>query len=79
LTIDVADRPGVLSSVAALFGEHGVSIRSMEQIGLAAEARLVFITHLAKEADIQATLAGLRALDSVERVGGLLRVIGSEH
>ncbi|HVB06292.1 MAG TPA: homoserine dehydrogenase [Acidimicrobiales bacterium] len=79
LTIDVADRPGVLSAVASLFGEHGVSIRSMEQVGLAAEARLVFITHLAREADIQATLAGLRELDAVERIGGLLRVIGPEH
>lgn len=79
LTIDVADRPGVLAAVAALFGENDVSIRSMEQVGLAAEARLVFITHLAREADIQATLASLRALDAVERIGGLLRVIGPEH
>ncbi len=79
LTIDVADRPGVLSSVAHLFGEHGVSIRSMEQVGLADEARLVFITHTAREADIQATLDGLRALDAVDRIGGLLRVVGPEH
>jgi homoserine dehydrogenase len=79
LTIDVADRPGVLSAVASLFGEHGVSIRSMEQVGLAAEARLVFITHLAREADIQATLGGLRELEAVERIGGMLRVIGPEH
>jgi homoserine dehydrogenase len=79
LTIDVADRPGVLSSVAALFGEHRVSIRSMEQVGLADEARLVFITHIAKEADVQATLEGLRGLEAVERVGSVLRVIGPEQ
>jgi len=79
LTIDVADRPGVLASVATVFGEHHVSIRSMEQVGLAGEARLVFITHTALEADVQATLAGLRQLDVVERVGSVLRVIGPER
>ncbi|HEV2360567.1 MAG TPA: homoserine dehydrogenase, partial [Acidimicrobiales bacterium] len=78
LSIDVADRPGVLASVATVFGEHRVSIRSMEQVGMGAEARLVFITHTALEADLQATLAGLRALDSVERIGSVLRVIGPE-
>ena len=75
----MADRPGVLASVATVFGEHHVSIRSMEQVGLAGEARLVFITHTALEADVQATLAGLRQLDVVERVGSVLRVIGPER
>lgn len=79
LTIDVADRPGVLAAVASAFGARGVSIRSMEQVGLGADARLVFITHLAREADVQATLAELRGLDEVRRIGGLLRVIGPEH
>jgi homoserine dehydrogenase len=79
VTLDVADRPGVLAAVAAAFGAHSVSIRSMEQVGLGAEARLVFITHVAKEADLQATLAELGRLDAVERIGGLLRVIGAEH
>ena len=36
LSIDVADRPGVLAAVAKVFGDHGVSIRSMEQVGPAA-------------------------------------------
>jgi len=79
LTIDVLDRPGVLARVATIFGEHAVSIRSMEQIGLGDEARLVFITHLAREADVQATLSELARDDSVRRVGGLLRVIGPER
>jgi homoserine dehydrogenase len=78
LNINVVDRPGVLAAVAAVFGTHGVSIRSMEQEGLGDEARLVFITHKATERDVQATLADLRHLDAVERVGGLLRVIGPE-
>ncbi len=80
LSIDVTDRPGVLAAVASVFGEHHVSIRSMEQVGLAAvgEARLVFITHTALEADLQATIADLALLDPVERIGCVLRVIGPE-
>jgi homoserine dehydrogenase len=78
LNITVDDRPGVLAAVATVFGRHGVSIRSMEQEGLGAEARLIFITHTARERDVQATLHDLRALDAVERVGTLLRVIGPE-
>jgi len=74
----VLDRPGVLASVASIFGAHNVSIRSMEQVDLGDEARLVFITHRAREADVQATLAGLKEVDAVARIGQLLRVIGSE-
>jgi homoserine dehydrogenase len=78
LSIEVADRPGVLATVAGVFGDHGVSIRSMEQEGLGDEARLIFITHIALERAMQATLADLRELDAVDRVGTLLRVVGQE-
>ena len=76
LNIEVADRPGVLAAVAGVFGEHSVSIRSMEQEGLGDEARLVFITHAARERDMQATLHGLRKLEVVDRIGSLIRVVG---
>jgi homoserine dehydrogenase len=79
LALDVADKPGVLASVAGVLGGHGVSIQSMEQQGLGDEARLVFITHVAREADVQATLNDLRSLDAVRSIGGLLRVIGDER
>jgi homoserine dehydrogenase len=39
-------------------------------------ARLVFVTHPAYERDVQACLHDLRKLDVVERIGGLLRVVG---
>jgi homoserine dehydrogenase len=78
VSIDVDDRPGVLSAVAGVFGEHGVSIRSMVQEGMESEARLIFMTHTARERDMQATLEGLRGLDAVDRIGSLLRVIGPE-
>ena len=50
----------------------------MEQEGLGDEARIVFITHAAVEADVQATLHDLRLLDAVDRIGTVLRVIGVE-
>jgi homoserine dehydrogenase len=75
--LEVADRPGVLHAVTGVFAEHGVSIRVAEQEGIGDNARLVFITHEAREADVQATLRALRELDVVKRADGLLRVIGS--
>ena len=46
-------------------GEHDAHAqeghtRAAEQEGAGDEARLVFITHVAREADVQATVAGLR-------------------
>ena len=97
LTLQVADRPGVLHAVSGVFGQHRVSIRLMEQEGLPTAhpssvsvdaatvparptaddgARLVFVTHPAYERDVQACLHDLRRLDVVERIGGLLRVVG---
>jgi len=77
LVLEVMDRPGVLHAVSGVFARHDVSIRAAEQEGLGDDARLVFITHEAQEAAVQATLRELRELDVVERVGGFLRVIGA--
>ena len=76
LNVEVADRPGVLAAVAGAFGDHGVSIRAMEQEGLGDDARLVFITHTAVERDVQATLHDLRELDAVKHIVSVLRVVG---
>jgi homoserine dehydrogenase len=75
LSMDVADRPGVLAAVAKVFGDHQVSIRAMEQVGLFDEARLIFLTHVAREGDLLATIDELRLLQAVDRVSGVLRVI----
>ncbi len=76
LQLDVVDAPGVLSVVAGVFGDHGVSIQSMEQEGRGETAHLVFITHQAREADMQATIRDLRGLPQVRDVGAVIRVIG---
>ncbi len=78
ISLDVVDAPGVLAAVATEFGSHAVSIRAMEQDGLGTGARLVFLTHRAKERDVRATLDAVAAIDTVVRVGNVLRVIGAD-
>jgi homoserine dehydrogenase len=79
VSLDAADRPGVLAKIANVFGTHHVSIQSMQQKGKGAEARLIFVTHLAREASMTATIHEVRELDVVERVGSVLRVVGGEE
>ena len=76
LEVEVDDRPGVLAQVAAVLGEHNVSIQSMEQEGLESEARPIFITHKALESDFQAAIDALDELQIVRSIGTVLRVIG---
>ena len=63
LNLEVDDRPGVLHAVTGVFARHDVSIRAAEQEGNGPEARLVFITHEARESAVQATVRELRELD----------------
>ena len=75
LSIDVRDEPGVLAQVAGVFGQHDVSIQSMEQSGFAHEARLAFLTHAARARDVTSTLRGLDQLAAVDSIGACIRVI----
>jgi homoserine dehydrogenase len=75
LSLDVQDRPGVLASVAGVFGRHHVSIQSMEQSGVGDEARLNFFTHEALTSDVHETVAELAALDAVDSIGACIQVL----
>ncbi|MGO9028793.1 MAG: homoserine dehydrogenase [Acidimicrobiales bacterium] len=79
LSIDVEDRPGVLGEVTTVFGDHQVSIRSMEQEDLDDGARVTLLTHAAREGDVRATVDVLSALGPVNQIGGVMRVIGEER
>ena len=79
LSMDVTEGLGVLAAVAKVFGDHKVSIKAMEQVGWDGEARLIFLTHKAREGDLLGTIDELRLLQAVDRVGGVLRVIGEEE
>ena len=80
ISLDVADRPGVLAQVAAVFAEHDVSIETVRQQvgpGEDARARLIVVTHRASDAALSATVDALAALDSVAAVASVMRVEGA--
>lgn len=78
LLLEVLDRAGVLAQVATRFADHDVSIQSVWQEGFGDEARLVLVTHKARERDFQALLGELRGLDVVEEVASAMRVQSDE-
>ena len=79
VSLDAADRPGVLATISGVFGRHEVSIQSMQQKGQGDDARLIFVTHVAREAAVAATIREVRDLDAVNKVGSVLRVVGGEE
>ncbi|HEX7744012.1 MAG TPA: homoserine dehydrogenase [Micromonosporaceae bacterium] len=76
VSLDVADRAGVLATVAGVFARHDVSIATVHQSGRGDEAVLVIVTHEARDAALSATVAQLRELDIVRSVASVLRVEG---
>jgi homoserine dehydrogenase len=77
VSLDVADRSGVLAQVAAAFAAHEVSIETVRQEKLGSDdAVLVIVTHQASDAALSATVDALRGLDVVRRVLSVMRVEG---
>jgi homoserine dehydrogenase len=76
VSLDVADKAGVLATVAGVFARHDVSIATVNQSGRGDDASLVIVTHSAKDADLAATVAELRSLDFVRSIASVLRVEG---
>jgi homoserine dehydrogenase len=79
ISLDVAEKPGVLAGVANVFAEHGVSIRTVRQEGHADDATLVIVTHRATDAALAATVEELRRTDVVRSVASVMRVEGAEQ
>ncbi|MCC7076435.1 MAG: homoserine dehydrogenase [Acidimicrobiia bacterium] len=77
--LEVMDEPGVLATIAGVFGGHGISIKTVIQEGREADAEIVLITHPCEEAAMQATLRELRGLEPVEEVAAVLRVLGEDE
>jgi homoserine dehydrogenase len=80
ISLDVADRPGVLAQVATAFAEHGVSIETVRQQGVPGEgdlAKLIVVTHQATDAALAATVDALGVLEAVDDVASVMRVEGS--
>ncbi|WP_084479085.1 homoserine dehydrogenase [Nocardia jejuensis] len=79
VNMQVADRAGVLQTVAGEFAKHGVSISTVRQEGHDSGARLVVVTHHAKESALADTVSALAELDSVTSVTSVLRLEGTEE
>ena len=76
VSLDVADRAGVLATVAGVFAKHDVSIATVRQSGRGPDATLVIVTHVAPDAALAATVEELRSLDIVRSIASVLRVEG---
>jgi len=78
VSLDVADKAGVLANVAQAFAHHDVSIQTVRQEGHGGDATLELVTHTATDAALSATVGQLRDLDVVRAVASVLRVEGGE-
>ena len=76
ISLDVADKAGVLMAVASAFADHDVSIGTVRQEGHGDDASLVVVTHTATDAALRAVVEQLRELDSVRAVASVMRVEG---
>jgi homoserine dehydrogenase len=76
VSLDVADKAGVLAAVANTFSAHDVSIRTVRQEGHGDDASLVVVTHTARDAALQDVVEELRGLDVVRDVASVMRVEG---
>lgn len=80
ITLEVADKPGVLATIATVFSDQGVSVEAVQQDArpgeVAPTATLVIGTHEATEAALAATVTALAASDVVSAVSSVLRVEG---
>jgi homoserine dehydrogenase len=85
VSMNVADKPGVLSSVAAEFAKREVSIAEVRQEGVVGEggqrvgARIVVVTHSATDAALSETVDALADLDVVQSVASVLRLEGTSE
>jgi len=85
VSMNVADRPGVLATVAAEFAKREVSIAEVRQEGVVDDggqrvgARVVVVTHTATDAALSDTVTALAGLDVVQNVASVLRLEGSSE
>ncbi|MEJ9079080.1 MULTISPECIES: homoserine dehydrogenase [Gordonia] len=77
VSMQVADKPGVLEQVAAEFAKRDVSIAAVRQEGAGENARLIVVTHRASDRDQSETVAAIEKMDSVIKVSSVLRLEGT--
>ncbi len=77
LRFSVLDRPGVLSKISGLLGEHNISIASViqKEVHPVDSVPLVMLTWEASEHEMQQAIRKIEAMDSVIRTSTLIRVL----
>ena len=78
ISLQVADKPGVLAQISQKIADNNVSIQTVRQDGLENDAQLVIRTHKALEKDLAKTLEDLRNLDAVKEISDYMRVEGED-
>ena len=78
LHLAVADRPGVLASVAQVLGDEDVSVKSVVQRGSGEDTRLVMVIHECLESRFSAALEAIEELDVLRSPPRSIRVIEEE-
>jgi homoserine dehydrogenase len=78
LYLEVADRPGVLATVATVLGDHGISVKSVVQRGIGEDARLVMVVHECLESSFAAAVEALGGLEEMRAAPRAIRVIEEE-
>jgi homoserine dehydrogenase len=72
----VQDRPGVLGTIATIFGQEGVSIHSVVQrAGIDDLAEIVWIMHEGLEQNLRSALGALGQLGMVDEICSVIRVV----
>lgn len=81
LRVMAVDKPGVLSMVSGVLGDHHISIASVIQKGRAEQAAVpvVMLTHEATEGDMQKALRRINHLEVVAQETVCIRVEGAEE
>jgi homoserine dehydrogenase len=74
--LHVADKSGVLASIAQVFASENISIQTVRQAGLGKDAELIVVTHSATEAALNACVKKLTDMDIVSKVESVIRVEG---
>ena len=73
--LEVEDRPGVLAQIAEILGLQGVSVKSVVQRGLGADARLVIVVHPVLESRFRAAVDLISRLEFLRLPPRVIRVL----
>ena len=74
IDMTVRDRAGVLAVISQTFSEHGISLQTVRQGAAENGARLIVVTHAAREHEIAETIDALGGDDEVLSVDSVIRL-----